>query len=362
MFTRTRRELLTGALALLASPLLTRAGEQPGPRLLAPVTRDGHHLLAVAERPEVTPRLIPMPMRGHALLLDPRHPDHVLMIARRPGTLAVRVDMAQGKLLQQWKAEEDRHFFGHACLSPDGRQVFVAENNIDTGQGVISRRDADSFQVLNEFPSHGIGPHEILLMPDGRTLAVANGDIFTLPETGRIKLNRGHFDSNLAYLDSHTGTLLARYPVPMPQLSLRHLALAEDGTVAAAMQFEGERQQPGTPLIAFHRPDGQLQMGAAPQIAWDAMRHYAASVAYDPASSYFVLSCPLGGQLACWRANGEFVGIMAVPRVSGITFDARGAYASNELGQFFQLDLKQQDAAVVNNQAGWLWDNHLYMG
>ncbi|WP_171014163.1 DUF1513 domain-containing protein [Chitinivorax sp. B] len=356
-----RRTFLTAAIALLGAPMLARA-DTGASRLISPVTRDGRHFLAVANQLDTEPQLIPTPMRGHALLLDPRHPDQILMIARRPGTLAIRVDIGLGKVLNTWEADEDRHFFGHACLSADGRQVFIAENNIDTGQGVISVRDTASFQVQREFPSYGIGPHEILLMPDGHTLAVANGGISTLPETGRVKLNRGRFDSNLAYLDSRSGKLLARYPVPIPQLSLRHLALADDGTVAVAMQFEGDRQQAGTPLIAFHRPGEVMRMGTAPQAAWDAMRHYAASIAYDPVSRYFVLSCPIGGQLACWRVDGTFVDILPVPKVSGIAFDAKGAFASNELGQLLRLDLVRRQANMLNNQAGWLWDNHLYLG
>ena len=49
-------------------------------------------------------------------------------------------------------------------------------------------RSAD-FARVGEFPTHGVGPHELLLLGDGRTLAVANGGIETHPDFGRAKLN-----------------------------------------------------------------------------------------------------------------------------------------------------------------------------
>ncbi|MBB5017339.1 hypothetical protein HNQ59_000603 [Chitinivorax tropicus] len=357
-----RRGFLRYALALLSGPAWAQTGDQAGPRLLAPVSCKGKHYLAVSDDPTAAPRLIPTPMRGHALLLDARHPDEVLMIARRPGTLAVRVSLQAGSVIQTWDAGEDRHFFGHACLSADGRYIFVAENNIETGQGVISVRDGRSFAVLQEYPSHGIGPHELLLLPDGHTLAVANGGVSTLPETGRVKLNRGRFDSNLAYVDSRNGRLIDRQPVMMPQLSLRHLALAADGTVAAALQYEGDRQQAGVPLVAIHRPGKSMMLAHAPQAAWDAMHHYAASIAYDAHDRLFVISCPLGNQLAYWSVNGDFVGMMEIPKVSGIAFTKKGGYASNEHGALLALDLSQPAAQAVQQQVGWMWDNHLYPG
>jgi len=144
-------------------------------------------------------------MRGHGLQVDPRRRNEALVIARRPGTQAVKLDLETGRVLRQWQAGEDRHFFGHACFSADGGTLFVTENDIEAGQGLVTVRDADDFRVLAEYRTDGIGPHELLLMPDGVTLAVANGGIQTLPETGRVKLNRGRIETSLVYLDSRDG-------------------------------------------------------------------------------------------------------------------------------------------------------------
>ncbi len=355
-----RRDFVLAGLGALLLPnvaLATAAGVQ----LVSPASASGQHCVARFGLDAAQTQRIALPMRGHDLLIDPRNATEALVIARRPGTLAVKLDLPGGRLLRQWQAGEDRHFFGHACYSPDGRTLFVAENDVDTGQGLVTVRDAADFHLLAEYRSHGIGPHEILLLADGVTLAVANGGIQTLPETGRVKLNRGRIDSSLVYLDSRNGNLLGRYPVPSTQLSLRHLALAPNGTVAAALQFEGDRKQPGVPLLMFHRGEPTLQFAEAPQAAWDRMQHYAASVAYDPASACFAVSCPLGDVLACWTAERQYLGHIDLPKVSGIAFGQGQGFASNESGEVHRLDLRRLSAQLHGKYPELQWDNHLYL-
>lgn len=351
-----------GALFLPASALaeISSATDASSIRLLSPISRAGRHF-AASLGPGDEPRMAALPMRGHGLLIDPRNSSEVLIIARRPGTLAAKVDLKTGRVLRKWEADEDRHFFGHAVYSADGRTLFVTENDIESGQGLVTVRDADDFRVLDEYRSHGIGPHELLLMPDGVTLAVANGGIQTLPETGRVKLNRGRIETSLVYLDSRDGKLLGRYPVPSTQSSLRHLAIASNGKLAAALQFEGDRKQPGTPLMVFHQGESAIQFAQAPQAAWDRMNHYAASIAYDPASDRFALTCPLGNVMACWDSNGNYAGHIDMPEVSGVAFGMGQGFATNELGEVYRLDMARLTASLEAKFPGVQWDNHLYI-
>ena len=357
----SRRDFMFAGLGAILLPSTVQAASSCL-RLLSPLSRAGQHFAACFAPDATEPQLTALPMRGHGLLIDPRNTNEALIIARRPGTQAIKLDLTSGRVLQQWEAEEDRHFFGHACYSADGHLLFVTENNIETGQGLVTVRGADDFRVLAEYRSHGIGPHELLLMPDGITLAVANGGIHTLPETGRVKLNRGRIESNLVYLDSRDGQLRGCFPLPSTQCSLRHLAVAPDGKLAAALQFEGDRKQPGTPLMVLHQGEQALQFATAPQAAWDKMRHYAASVAYDPVTARFALSCPLGGVIACWNASGEYVGLIELPKASGLTFGKDQGFASNELGDVYRLDLSHMRAYLHASLPSVQWDNHLYLG
>lgn len=359
----TRREFLLAGLGALVLPSFAQAGT-PGLRLLSPATRDGKHFsaaLAAAGGDPTSATLAALPWRGHGLQLDPRHPGEALIVSRRPGTMAVKLDLASGRVLHQWQANEDRHFFGHAIYSADGRHVFVNENNIDTGRGLVSVRDADTFKTLEEYSSHGIGPHELLLMPDGVTLVVANGGIQTFPETGRVKINRGRIETGLAYIDSRDGKLRGKYVLPTTRMSLRHLAIGAGGKVGAALQSEGSRDETNVPLLVFHGGEDALQVADAPAAEWNRMQRYAASIGYDPVSRRFAISCPNGDSLACWNADGSYAGIIAVPKVSGIAFGAGEGFVSNELGQIHQVDLSAMTARLHHSVAGLQWDNHLYI-
>ena len=83
-----------------------------------------------------------------------------------------------------------RHFFGHGVFSPDGALLYATENDFENAAGMIGIYDARAnFERIGEFPTHGVGPHELLLLDDGRTIAIANGGIETHPDFGRAKLN-----------------------------------------------------------------------------------------------------------------------------------------------------------------------------
>ncbi|HVK93706.1 MAG TPA: DUF1513 domain-containing protein, partial [Noviherbaspirillum sp.] len=150
----SRRDFLLASLGTLMLPSIGRTAT-PEWQLLSPMSRDGKHFAADLTLGADEPHLASMPMRGHGMVLDPRRPTEALVIARRPGTLAIKFDLKTGRMLHQWQASEDRHFYGHAVYSADGRLLFFTENNVDTGEGLVTVRDADDFRVLAEYRTHG---------------------------------------------------------------------------------------------------------------------------------------------------------------------------------------------------------------
>ena len=112
-----------------------------------------------------------LPDRGHDVTFDPRSRRSVVF-ARRPGTFAVVFDHGGGQLPLTLTSPEGRHFFGHGLFSPDGKLLYATENDYDKAAGLIGVYDAtDRFRRIGEFPTHGMDPHEVILMPDGKTLA-----------------------------------------------------------------------------------------------------------------------------------------------------------------------------------------------
>nr|WP_291993229.1 DUF1513 domain-containing protein [Candidatus Accumulibacter sp. ACC003] len=85
-----------------------------------------------------------------------------------------------------------------------------------SGQGLIGLRDVQSMSKLDEWRSHGLDPHQMLVLPQALmgipagALLVANGGIPTQAESGRGKKVVADMDSSLVALDSKDGQLLGQ--------------------------------------------------------------------------------------------------------------------------------------------------------
>ncbi len=309
---------------------------------------------------------VPTGFRGHGMVQHPLRPGSVVLIARRPGTQAVEVDLASGEVLHGFSCGEDRHLLGHACFSADGSVLFTTEAAIAAGEGRIVLRDTKNYALLDEWPSYGVGPHEIRLMPGGEQLVVANGGILTRPASGRQPLNLDTMHSNLSYLDARTGTLLDAQIVEEPKSSIRHLDVAEDGTVAFAIQVQraATGHNDRVPLAGVHKPGRALYLFTEPGVLIDRLRDYTGSVAICNHSRLAGYTSPRGSLAVFWSIDdGALAGYHALRDVCGIaaTPGRAGFVISNSFGEMRELDghtLKERREQRSKN-AGYRWDNHL---
>ncbi|MEM9212205.1 MAG: DUF1513 domain-containing protein [Pseudomonadota bacterium] len=236
-----RRSFLAGlfAASLYSKPTWADAGSPAF--LSAGLKPDGTYVLCgLTEAGDLTFE-ITLPARGHAAAAHPRLA-HAVAFARRPGTYAVVVDCAQGRQIARLEAPMGRHFYGHGVFSADGDLLFTTENDFDNAKGLVGVWDArKDYARIAEFASGGVGPHEIKLMPDGMSLVVANGGIETHPDTGRAKLNIPTMRANLSFLNLDGGIRTKIELGPEHQRnSIRHLAVADNGTVAFGLQWQGD--------------------------------------------------------------------------------------------------------------------------
>lgn len=301
---------------------------------------------------------IPLPGRGHGIISSPTK-EQAIVFARRPGTYAYSVDLTSGEIAHEITATAGRHFYGHGAISTNGKHLYTSENDIEGGTGIIGVRDSENgYALIAAYPSGGIGPHEIGLMPDGETLAIANGGILTKPELGRAKLNLDTMVPSLALMNRHTGNIQTNIQLAPEhhQLSIRHMSISPAG-LALALQYEGPKSH-HMPLLA--RFDGSsLKLIDMPQPLARAMRNYAGSITHDPSGQIIALACPRGNLISFWDANTfSALGTQSIRDVCGIA-------PGNHPGEFlitggtemrstspFSL---QPAMAFANTQ----WDNHL---
>ncbi len=268
--------------------------------IVSAATRQGTHLLARLDLAGRVVWQLPLPVRAHGLAVHGPDPHLAVAVARRPGTLAWMVDLAEGRIVLSLPAQTGRHYFGHAVFSPDGKHLLTTENDYERGVGVIGVRDASTGQWLGEVSSHGIGPHELRFGPGTDTLVIANGGIHTHPSQQRENLNPDTMAPNLVRLDWGRQRLISMDQPVHHQLSIRHIDVTPRGDVAAAMQFEGAASLRATlPTLALRRGAG-LEVPAADASTWAALGGYVGSVRSSPDGDWAVATSPRGNALVFW--------------------------------------------------------------
>jgi hypothetical protein len=303
-----------------------------------------------------------LPGRGHGGAWCPRR-RHAVVFARRPGTFALVIDPACGRTHATVIAPEDRHFYGHGTFSPDGGLLYTTENDLARGRGVIGVWDAGSgYARVGELDSGGIGPHDLALAGDGRTLVVANGGILTHPDTGRAKLNVADMDPSLAFLDLATGRVDRRLRLAREfhKLSIRHIALNGAGRIGVAMQYEGPKEDP-MPLVLLC-DGGRLDMLGAPEAVARRMKGYCGDVAMDAVGTTMAVSAPRGGLVTFWSvADGRFLG--ETPMADGCGVAPAGGpghfLLTGGTGERVLFDLTSGEARALAPTPGRRWDNHV---
>lgn len=303
---------------------------------------------------------VALPDRGHDITFSPTSGQGVVF-ARQPGTFAVVFDRTGQAEPQVLTSIAGRHFFGHGAFSPDGRLLYATENDFDAARGVIGVYDATAgFRRVGEFDTHGIGPHEMLLMPDGETFVVANGGIETHPDYGRAELNLDSMDPSLVFIDRRSGDLIGqlRLDAGLRQLSIRHLAVDARQRVWFGCQYRGAKtDQPQ--LVGYATRDGTIRLTELPEVELGGLRNYIGSVAMSADGAHVAVSSPEGGLvLALSTETGKVAARLDLANGCGIAPDGAGFLASSGNGALTGFAGGADPAAKLD----FGFDNHLRRG
>ncbi|AMB84579.1 hypothetical protein AWM79_04325 [Pseudomonas agarici] len=286
-----------------------------------------------------------------------------LFVARRPGTESYLIDLRDGRLLQTIASQPNRHFYGHAVIHKSGDWVYATENDTrDPGRGLLGVYKFEGERLVHsgEISTHGIGPHQVSWMPDGETLIVANGGIRTEAES-RVEMNLDAMEPSLVLM-RRDGTLLSKETLAQQMNSVRHLGVADDGTIVSGQQFMGPAHEssellaikrPGQPFVAFTVAEQQLQ----------AMGHYTASVAVHSELRLVALTAPRGNRFFIWDLDSGALRLDApLPDCAGVGAVADGFVVTSGQGRcrFYDCRQKELTAQPLDLPAG-LWDNHLHL-
>ena len=241
---------------------------------------------------------VTVPSRPHGLL--PEADDALLAVALRPGRWLMRID-SEGRVVAQVAPDDAGRttFGGHVVASRDGRWLYTTETDVADRRGRIGVRDARTLRKVDQWLTHGVEPHQLVVAADGRLL-VANGGIHRDADDRKRDLDR--MDSSLVCLDGRSGAPLGQWRAPDPRLSIRHIAFGTPTDSAAPLL--------GLALQAEH--DEPARRAEAPALAiWDgaslrvpAGQAAAAGYAGDIAAAVdggFVISNAFAHRAWLWR-------------------------------------------------------------
>jgi hypothetical protein len=317
---------------------------------------------------------VPSQFRGHGICQNPNVQEQIVMMSRRPGLHGLVFNLDKKMMTSTFSCKAGHHFQGHSCFSNDGEYLYSTESNSKTGEGLISVRETKTFQQVTQFESHGIGPHQIELMPDGDTLVIANGGLLTLPESGREILNLATMDSSLTYINRHTGDLISQHrltkdlinnDLDMNKASIRHLDVAADGSVVMGLQVQriAMKNDQLLPLAAIHK-NNQLQLLTAPNNLIQQLNDYMGSVKVNNQTRTVGYTSPRGNLAVFWSLDDlSLQAFHNFHDVCGLSLSADNKYfiLSNSAGKIRFIDSKllTEDKTQRLYFANQSWDNHM---
>ncbi len=323
--------------------------------------RQGHFFVAAFDLSGKLISQIPLPARGHDVIAMPSKPGHALVFARRPGQFIFEVDFRQGSIIKRVNVESDRRLYGHGVLIDNDRLLLTTENDYQLARGLIVIRDTSNYQVVAQYDSGGVGPHQLAVMPNtnGKQIVIANGGIQTHPEYGRKKLNLATMQPNLAYMSLPSGQLDDTFELANKHLSIRHLDVSSTGKVVAGLQYQG-RLNDEVPLAVSHHGEAQLSLLNAEQSIWRSMKHYTSSVCINSHNNTVAITCPRANLVTYWQLNsGDFMASYKIKDGAGVTLLANNFIVSTGRGRIVVQQDPKQDYSIRGDFEPLQWDNHM---
>ena len=327
--------------------ILERLERQEAVFASAYMDQNNHYGIALIDKDGAMVANYSLPSRGHGMAVD-NASGWLVAFSRRPGNFALATQLKKRQEPVLFRTPPNTHFYGHGVFSQNGKLLFATENRFEDGIGGIGVYDAtNKFSRVGEFSSFGIGPHEMVMMPNQTTLCVANGGIMTHPDFGRAKLNLDSMESSIVFIDSQHGELINKFDTSVNRLSLRHMAIGQKNTVWIGGQYQGADLD-DVPLIACASASDGLSFPNCGEPSILGLSNYIGSVACSDDGKRAAFSSPKGNTvLILDTTSKKIIHQNKINQVCGLSFDETTLIHSTYEGSF-----NDQNHKVF-------WDNHI---
>lgn len=149
---------------------------------------------------------------------------------------------------------------GHGTFIQNGALLALSERAPRVGYrgspekhfGRITLREPETLKIIESYSTHGISPHDVRLLADGKHLAIANYGSTYPKRRKQYGVPRHVVEPSVTIIDIEDGRLAAKYVSGSRRMELRHLCAHDFDTIFAIQTELGLGDQDEI----YHRNDG----------------------------------------------------------------------------------------------------------
>lgn len=290
--------MTTASLALAACGGDIRLSSRPnlilgGGQYLAPGSQLPQFALSILELDQQQQQVIPLPFLPHGVHSNPQRTTQIALF-EKIGPGACEFDMSSREVTRTMAPLKDHLFYGHGAYSVDGNLLFATESSIGTLDGTISVRDANSLNIVGQFPSYGKSPHECKLIDQGQTMLVTNG--------GGI---HGGEAPSVCYIDVKSQALIEQVTLRNELINAGHVALNSTGEliVVSAPRAGLNQRRPGG--VSMGVSQGQILPAKAASNLTNTLYGEALSVSIHDELNLAAVTHPDGNIVTIWSLQDQ---------------------------------------------------------
>lgn len=264
-----------------------------GGQFIPPNGKSRQFVLSILELEQQQQHLTPMTFLPHGIHRNPRL-NQQMAVFEKIGPGACEYDIDNREVTRPIEAMDNHLFYGHGAYSTDGSLLFATESRIDSQDGAISVRDAETLSVVGRFPSYGKSPHECKLVDQGRTMLVTNG-------------GGAHGDElpSVSYIDVDSQKLLERVTLHNEDLNAGHVALNSSGQLIVISAPRAGLNQRLAGGVSIGLEQGRLSPAKADANFTEKLFGEALSVSIHDELDLAAVTHPDGNLLTIWSLQDQ---------------------------------------------------------
>lgn len=283
----------------------------------------------------------------------------VAALFEKRGPNACLVELTTGRV-RPITAETGRAFYGHGVFAPDAQTLYAVEIDTASHEGLLTVRDARTWEVMRTVPTGGKNPHDAVLLGDLRTLVVTNGGGDATDATTDAA-------PSVTFVDLASSRVVDRVAIGEAAFNAGHVAIARDGSLAVVSAPRDGLPETSLGGLSLRGPGsgGTAERAREPRDVTDRMTGESLSVAIHEPTRTVLATHPYGDLFTLWSLDERrLLRAFELEAPRGVTLTLDGRFFALSHGKDGALSLVDPEARELvkdkRRSLGRFTGSHLY--